>query len=110
MENANEDKPQSPAAREATEMSNLVDGIIEDFLAEAERDLTVNQSPVPEQVALIELAAAAIARLALTEYGTYGFNRAFDLTKRRSLRMLLDVVDAAVVSEKTRPAHLRLVK
>ena len=107
MTDANDDDRQNPEDREAIEVSNLVGGTIEDFLAEVEGDPSVNQAPLPVGPALIELAAAAIARLVLNGRGEFTPKELISQTGARCMRMLLDAVDE---SDKARRAHLRLVK
>lgn len=107
MANANDDDRQSPEARWAIEVSNLVGGTIDDFLAEVEGDPITNQKPLPVGPALIELAAAAIAHLVLNGRGEFTPKELISQTGARCRRMLLDAVDEF---DRVRRAHLRLVK
>jgi hypothetical protein len=107
MSDTNDNDCQSPEDREAIEVSNLVGGTIEDFLAEIEGDPNVNQEPLPVGPALIELAAAAIAHLVLNGRTKFTPKELISQTGARCRRMLLDAIDE---SDKARRAHLRLVK
>jgi hypothetical protein len=107
MDNANENEPQSPEDREASEVSDLVGVMIDDFLTELEGNPNANQLSLPVAPALIELAAAAIAQVILNGQGKFTPKEVISHTGARCRRMLKDAVDEY---DKARRAHLRLVK
>jgi hypothetical protein len=107
MTEANDDERQSPEDREATEVSNLVGVTLDDFLDWLEGDPKANQMPLPAGPALLELAAAAMAQVILNGQGRFTPKQVISNTGARCRRMLKDAVDEY---DKSRRAHLRLVK
>jgi hypothetical protein len=107
MSDANENEPKRPEDREAIEVSNLVGVTLDDFLEWVEGDPNANQEPLPVGPALIELAAAAMARVVLNGQGKFMPKEVISHTGARCRRMLSDAVDEY---DKARRAHLRLVK